>query len=54
MDARDYGLVESLQAMTLRDWNQVQANNASLPANGVLFNSLEFAQVGVIIVLGKL
>jgi SAM-dependent methyltransferase len=53
-DARDYGLVESLQAMTLRDRNQVQANNASLPANGVLFNSLEFAQVGVIVVLGKL
>jgi SAM-dependent methyltransferase len=53
-DARNFALVESLQAMTLRDQERVQANNAFLPANGVLSESLEFAQVGVIMVLRKL
>jgi hypothetical protein len=50
-DACDCARVECLQSMTLRDVERVQANNAFLPANGTLSESLEFAQVGVMMVL---
>jgi hypothetical protein len=53
-DARDFALVETLQAMTLRDQERVQAGNAYLPSNGILSESLEFPQVGVMMVLRKL
>jgi SAM-dependent methyltransferase len=53
-DARNFALVEALQAMTLRDQERVQAGNAYLPSNGILSESLEFPQVGVMMVLRKL
>jgi hypothetical protein len=37
--------------MTLRYQERVQADNAFLPANGILLKSFELAQVGVIMVL---
>jgi hypothetical protein len=48
-DARNFALVESLQAMTLRNEERVQTSNAFLPANGTLFEALESAGVFVVL-----
>jgi SAM-dependent methyltransferase len=50
-DARDYALVEELQAMTLCDVERVRSYNVFLPAHGVLSESMEFTQVSVMMVL---
>jgi hypothetical protein len=52
-DARDLALVQNLQATTTRDVKRVQDNNASMPGGEVLFNSLEVAQVSVLVVLSR-
>jgi hypothetical protein len=42
-NSRNFALVESLQAMTLRDQERGQDRNAYLLANGILSELLEFA-----------
>jgi SAM-dependent methyltransferase len=53
-DARNTALVKCLQDMVRRDEKRIEATNAFLPANGVVAETLEHEQVGVMMVLRKL
>jgi hypothetical protein len=50
-EARDTALVQALQDFVLQDKARVLANNCFLPANGIVVKTINWPQVGVMLVL---